>query len=79
VAFHGERVRVITFYFEQVALIERLLAESNLSGVTVATVDFSQGSKSDIITLFFVCTVGVGREQSVGFLSDYQILNVALK
>jgi superfamily I DNA and/or RNA helicase len=71
-----ERVRVITFYSEQVALIERLLAESNLSGVTVATVDSSQGSESDIIILSFVRSVGV--EQSVGFLSDYRRLNVAL-
>eukprot|EP00590_Aulacoseira_subarctica_P008935 CAMPEP_0172434892 /NCGR_PEP_ID=MMETSP1064-20121228/70878_1 /TAXON_ID=202472 /ORGANISM="Aulacoseira subarctica , Strain CCAP 1002/5" /LENGTH=354 /DNA_ID=CAMNT_0013183151 /DNA_START=2291 /DNA_END=3355 /DNA_ORIENTATION=- len=73
-----ERVRVITFYSGQVSLIERLLVEANISGVTVATVDSSQGSESDIVIVSFVRSKGIGQRYSVGFLTDNRRLNVAL-
>ena len=73
-----ERVRVITFYSGQVSLIERLLVEANISGVTVATVDSSQGSESDIVIVSFVRSKGIGQRHSVGFLTDNRRLNVAL-
>ena len=73
-----ERVRVITFYSGQVSLIERLLAEAKLFGVTVATVDSSQGTESDIVIVSFVRSKGIDQRHSIGFLKDNRRLNVAL-
>lgn len=74
----AERVRVITFYSEQVAEIKRMLMKANLSGVTVATVDSSQGSEADLVIVSFVRSNGLNQHDSVGFLSDDRRLNVAL-
>lgn len=74
----AERVRIITFYSEQVAQINRLLLEANITGVTVATVDSSQGSEADLVIVSFVRSKGLGRQDSVGFLADNRRLNVAL-
>lgn len=73
-----ERVRVITFYSGQVTLIERLLVKARLFGVTVATVDSSQGSESDLVIVSFVRSKGIGQRHSVGFLKDNRRLNVAI-
>lgn len=66
-----DKVRVITFYQAQVSTIQRLLRESGLGQVVVATVDSSQGCESDIIIVSFV------RSNRAGFL-DHQRLNVSL-
>jgi superfamily I DNA and/or RNA helicase len=74
----ADRVRVITFYSEQVAEIKRMLVKANLSGVTVATVDSSQGSEADLVIVSFVRSKGSTQKDSIGFLSDDRRLNVAL-
>jgi DNA polymerase alpha-associated DNA helicase A len=74
----SERVRVITFYSEQVAQINRLLIREKLYGVTVSTVDSSQGSEADLVIVSFVRSKGTTQQDSIGFLSDDRRLNVAL-
>jgi hypothetical protein len=66
-------VRVITFYAAQVGYLQRELRRMRLFDVTVATVDSFQGTEADIIIL---STVRSGSR--VGFLKDFQRLNVAL-
>ena len=73
-----ERVRIITFYNGQVFLIQHLLKKANLPGITVATVDSSQGSEADVVIVSFVRSKGVNERHSVGFLTDNRRLNVAL-
>lgn len=51
-----ERVRVITFYQGQVALIKELLRKEGLGRVLVATVDSSQGCEADLVIISFVRT-----------------------
>lgn len=73
----AHRIRVITFYQAQVALIQRCLQERGLGGrssnmVQVATVDSSQGCEADIVLLSLV------RTGEAGFLTDDRRLNVAL-
>jgi superfamily I DNA and/or RNA helicase len=70
-----DRVRVITFYQAQVALISKMLQKKGLKNIVVSTVDSSQGSESDVIIISFVRT---GKQASVGFLTDDRRLNVAL-
>jgi superfamily I DNA and/or RNA helicase len=70
-----DRVRVITFYQAQVALISKMLKKKGLKNIVVSTVDSSQGSESDVIIISFVRT---GKQASVGFLTDNRRLNVAL-
>jgi senataxin len=70
-----DRVRVITFYQAQVALISKMLEKKGLKNIVVSTVDSSQGSESDVIIISFVRT---GKQASVGFLTDNRRLNVAL-
>ena len=68
----ASRIRVITFYQAQVALIKQLLSKHNLSEMVVATVDSSQGCEADIVILSFV------RTAAAGFLRDDRRMNVAL-
>ncbi len=69
---------MITFYSEQVAQINRLLIREKLYGVTVSTVDSSQGSEADLVIVSFVRSKGTTQQDSIGFLSDDRRLNVAL-
>ena len=79
-----DRVRIITFYRAQVALVQQLLSRRGLSHVLVATVDSSQGCESDLVIVSFVrSNTGRVRKQSSshflpGFLNDDRRMNVAL-
>jgi hypothetical protein len=70
----SDRIRIITFYQEQVFLIKKKMAEKGLKGVLVATVDSSQGCEADVVILSFVRSNG----GSAGFLRDNRRLNVAM-
>jgi len=67
------RIRVITFYQAQVALIKRCLQERGVGKIVVATVDSSQGSEADIVLISFVRS-----SFQAGFLTDDRRMNVAL-
>jgi superfamily I DNA and/or RNA helicase len=73
------RIRVITYYQAQVALLKRLFRQHNLTDVVVATVDSSQGCESDIVLVSLVRSraskVAAG---TVGFLADDRRMNVSL-
>ena len=73
----ADRIRIITFYVAQVTLIKRLLYQSGISDVVVATVDSSQGSEADIVILSFVRSRR-NRNAPVGFLTDDRRMNVAI-
>jgi superfamily I DNA and/or RNA helicase len=77
----ADRIRIITFYQAQVALLKRLLQQKRLGDIVVATVDSSQGCEADVVIVSFVRSKGTaytsGRT-SVGFLSDDRRMNVAL-
>lgn len=74
-------VGIISFYSAQVSVISQLIRKggSRLNSPTlrikVMSVDGFQGSESDIILLSFVRS---NRRNAVGFLKDFQRLNVAL-
>ena len=72
-----KQVCVITFYSGQVLCINRALRTSGLGrdGVRVMTVDSFQGSECDVVLLSFVRSNIRG---NVGFVKDFQRLNVAL-
>ena len=72
---HVDRVRIITFYKAQVDLISASLEANGLAGISVSTVDSSQGSEADLVIISFVRTGNTG---TIGFLSDDRRLNVAL-
>jgi hypothetical protein len=74
----SDRLRVITFYQAQVALISRLLQQKGMASVLVATVDSSQGCEADHVVVSFVRSEGVRSRSSVGFLADERRLNVGL-
>eukprot|EP00435_Cladocopium_sp_Y103_P007142 s3004_g2.t1 len=65
-------VVVITFYSGQAALIRQLLGEVKIA---VHTVDSFQGSEADVVLLSFV---RANARRRLGFLSEFQRLNVAL-
>ena len=78
----SDKIRIITFYQAQVALIQQMLRQNGLSGVLVGTVDACQGCEADVCILSFVRS-NQGRssgniKHSVGFLCDARRLNVAL-
>lgn len=66
-------VSVITFYAAQVTYLRREMARMGEVSVAVNTVDSFQGSEADVVIL---STVRCG--STVGFLKDFQRLNVAL-
>jgi ATP-dependent RNA/DNA helicase IGHMBP2 len=66
-------VCVLTFYNAQVKCIKSVM--KGLTGVSVMTVDSFQGSEADIVLISFVRANSKNR---VGFLQDFQRLNVAL-
>ena len=68
-----DRIRVITFYQGQVALIRRKLHAKGFKKIFVGTVDASQGCESDIVLVSFVRGL-----DSAGFLVDDRRINVAL-
>ena len=70
----SDRIRIITFYKDQVSLIKKKLTEKGLDGVLVATVDSSQGCEADVVILSFVRSNG----GSSGFLRDDRRMNVAM-
>lgn len=67
-----DRLRIITFYTAQVALLRKKLENSGLANVLVATVDSSQGCEADLVIVSLV------RSNSAGFLTDDRRVNVAL-
>jgi len=69
----SDRIRIITFYRGQVALIKSLLKQAGLGKVLVATVDSSQGCEADIVIVSFVRNMN-----TAGFLKDDRRMNVAL-
>jgi AAA domain len=53
--YSTDKIRIITFYQAQVALVKRMLRERHLGdNVVVATVDSSQGCEADIVLVSFV-------------------------
>ena len=71
---------VLSFYSAQVryirAALQRLgISSSSALTVQVMTVDSFQGSEADIVLISFVRS---NRDNTVGFLKDFQRLNVAL-
>lgn len=72
--FTADRLRVITFYQAQVNYINLLLKKYDLEGVTVSSVDASQGCEADMVILSFVR----GSSGHIGFLKDNRRLNVGL-
>lgn len=68
----ADRIRIITFYHGQVALLKKLLTKKCQKVAEVGTVDASQGCEADIVILSLV------RTASPGFLCDVRRLNVAL-
>ena len=82
----AKKVIVITFYSAQARTIKDAIATSSSSrkrgepgssieSVRVCTVDSIQGSEAEVVILSFVRS---NQRNSVGFLSDYRRLNVAL-
>ena len=71
------QVCVITFYAGQVLCINKMVRSSGLAGdgLRVMTVDSFQGSECDVVILSFVRCNNNG---IVGFVKDFQRLNVAL-
>ena len=67
-----DKIRVITFYSAQVAILRQVLRKEGLHGVLVATVDSSQGCEADMVILSFV------RSTRAGFLRDDRRMNVGL-
>ena len=78
--YDPEKLRIITFYQGQVALIKQLLSRAGLGQVLVATVDSSQGCEADIVLVSFVrSNPGYGTvRRSAGFLADDRRINVAM-
>ena len=73
---NNSSITVITFYAAQVACIQKQLKKARASAsVKVLTVDSFQGSEADVVIVSFVRSNGASR---VGFVRDYQRLNVAL-
>lgn len=70
---NSARLRIITFYRGQVALLKKKLAQKKMEGVLVGTVDASQGCEADVVIISFVRS-GV----SAGFLTDNRRMNVSL-
>ena len=75
----SDRISVITFYSAQVSCLIGCLARLGVAvtgsaSVKVATVDSFQGSESDVVLLSMVRCNG----PTVGFLKDFQRLNVSL-
>lgn len=70
----SDRIRIITFYQDQVSLIRKKMTEKGLDGVLVATVDSSQGCEADVVILSFVRSNG----GSAGFLRDDRRMYVAM-
>jgi superfamily I DNA and/or RNA helicase len=76
-----DKLRIITFYQGQVALLQNLLHRAGLGQVLVATVDSSQGCEADIVIVSFVRSNSTNTgnvRRSAGFLADNRRLNVAL-
>jgi senataxin len=81
------RIGIITFYAGQVTTIKRKLKEHGVahdssnddstrhSAVKVMSVDGFQGSEADII---FISFVRCNSSSNVGFVDDFQRLNVSL-
>jgi hypothetical protein len=74
----ADRIRIITFYQAQVALVKRYLQHKRLGNVVVATVDSSQGCEADIVIVSFVRSHSGSGKGTVGFLSDDRRMNVGL-
>jgi senataxin len=85
----ADRIRIITFYQAQVALIKRLLRERGLGDkIVCATVDSSQGTEADVVIVSFVRSQVVNGSNgsagkvdaryAAGFLTDDRRMNVAL-
>ena len=75
----SDKLRIITFYQGQVALLRRLLAKKGLGNVLVATVDSSQGCEADVVIISFVRSSSKkGVRHAAGFLADERRINVAL-
>ncbi len=71
----NKKVGIITFYSAQVDHIKNEMAKHGLHAVSVQSVDGFQGDERDII---FISFVRANPQGTVGFLSDFRRLNVAL-
>lgn len=75
----SDKLRIITFYQAQVALLKRLLRNKGLHDkVVVSTVDSSQGCEADYVLVSFVRSIASQGRASAGFLTDDRRMNVAL-
>ncbi len=75
--FHPTQIGIITFYSEQVNVLNEYLGKvihkSKVHGLEIKSVDGFQGGEKDIILISTVRT-----SESVGFLNDQRRLNVAM-
>jgi len=71
----GSRVGVITLYMDQVKLLRSAFKAKGHTTVDISTVDGFQGREKDIIILS--CVRGCN-SNSLGFLTDYRRINVAI-
>lgn len=66
-------MRIITFYRGQVALLKKKLAQKEMEGILVGTVDAPQGCEADVVIISFVRSGASAR-----FLTDNRRMNVSL-
>jgi len=76
---HGEidakKIGIISPYSGQVKLIGDMITSSNISKLSVNTVDGFQGREKQVV---IVSCVRSNHEGNVGFLSDWRRLNVSI-
>ncbi len=71
-AYNNVSIAVIAPYREQVTILQELLADTT---VDVNTVDGFQGQERDVV---YISLTRSNTEGSIGFLSDYRRMNVAM-
>ena len=69
----SDRLRIITFYQAQLAIVKKMLIKKEMNDVLVATVDASQGCEADVVIVSFVRSGNIP-----GFLTNNCRMNVAL-
>jgi superfamily I DNA and/or RNA helicase len=80
-----DRIRIITFYQEQVKYMQQLFRKhgyfdrkTKKDKIVIATVDSSQGCEADIVIVSFVRSYRQNKDIRAGFLTDNRRMNVAL-
>ena len=69
-------IGIITPYKQQKHLVKKQLVDNDLKGITVNTIDGYQGQEKEVVILS--CVRGPNQNNTIGFLSHPQRMNVAL-